>query len=45
MALGTDFNTVASCRLRFRDIFEKPHGRVHGVADVVSRCWSVKQFA
>ncbi|XP_067934908.1 protein fantom-like [Watersipora subatra] len=35
-ALGTDYRTIASCKLRFRDIFDKPHGRVHGVADVIS---------
>lgn len=36
MAVGTDYSTVASCRLRFRDIFDKPQGRVRGVADVIS---------
>lgn len=36
LALGTDYRTVASCKLKFRDIFDKPHGRVHGAADVIS---------
>ena len=35
-ALGTDYRTIASCKLRFREIFDRPHGRVHGVADVIS---------
>jgi len=40
-ALGTDYRTVASSRLRFREIFDKPHGRVHGVADVISKSAAV----
>lgn len=36
LAHGTDYTTIASCKLRFRDIFDKPHGRVHGTADVIS---------
>ena len=36
LAHGTDYTTIASCKLKFRDIFDKPHGRVHGTADVIS---------
>ncbi|XP_013398857.1 protein fantom isoform X2 [Lingula anatina] len=29
-AFGTNYQTVAAGQLKFRDIFDKPHGRVHG---------------
>ncbi|KAL8619480.1 hypothetical protein ACOMHN_011831 [Nucella lapillus] len=29
---GQEFRTVAACQLVFRDLFDKPHGRIHGMA-------------
>ncbi|KAK7114118.1 protein fantom-like isoform X1 [Littorina saxatilis] len=29
---GQDFRTVAACQMVFRDIFDKPSGRIHGLA-------------
>ncbi|XP_076449555.1 protein fantom-like isoform X2 [Babylonia areolata] len=29
---GQEFHTVAACQLVFRDLFDKPSGRIHGVA-------------
>ncbi|XP_033626403.1 protein fantom-like isoform X2 [Asterias rubens] len=34
-AVGTEFRTIAACQLRFRDLLEKPHGRVHGTAQLL----------
>nr|XP_058967650.1 protein fantom-like [Pocillopora verrucosa] len=34
-AFGTDYKTVAACQLKFRDLLEKPHGRVHGTATLI----------
>lgn len=34
-AFGTDYKTVAACQLKFRDLLEKPHGRVHGTAKLI----------
>ncbi|XP_064640394.1 protein fantom-like isoform X3 [Lineus longissimus] len=34
-AFGTDYTTVAVCQLQFKDIFDKTHGRVHGVAQLI----------
>lgn len=34
-AFGTDYKTVAACQLRFRDLLEKPHGRVHSTAKLI----------
>lgn len=34
-AFGTDYKTVAACQLKFRDLLEKPHGRVHCTAKLV----------
>ncbi|XP_046328975.2 protein fantom-like isoform X4 [Haliotis rufescens] len=31
-SFGQDFQTLAVCQLVFRDIFDKPHGRIHGTA-------------
>ncbi|XP_048576646.1 protein fantom-like isoform X2 [Nematostella vectensis] len=36
-AFGTDFKTIAACQLRFRDLLEKSHGRVHGSAKLIGR--------
>ena len=39
-AFGTDYKTVAACQLKFRDLLEKPHGRVHSTAKFIgaNRC-------
>lgn len=29
---GQEYRTVAACQLVFRDLFDKPHGRIHGQA-------------
>ncbi|KAJ7360419.1 Protein fantom [Desmophyllum pertusum] len=34
-AFGTDYKTVAACQLKFRDLLEKPHGRVHSTAKLI----------
>lgn len=34
-AFGTDYKTLAACQLKFRDLLEKPHGRVHGTAKLI----------
>ncbi|XP_071501124.1 protein fantom-like [Diadema antillarum] len=34
-AIGTEYRTVAACQLRFRDLLDKPQGRVHGTAQLV----------
>ncbi|XP_020602821.1 protein fantom-like isoform X2 [Orbicella faveolata] len=34
-AFGTDYRTVAACQLKFRDLLEKPHGRVHSTAKFI----------
>ena len=34
-AFGTDYKTVAACQLKFRDLLEKPHGRVHSTAKFI----------
>jgi len=34
-AFGTDYKTVAACQLKFRDLLEKPHGRVHSTAKLL----------
>ena len=46
-AFGTDYQTVAACQLKFRDLLEKPHGRIHGsakligeVATISGRVWA-----
>nr|KAG5707913.1 hypothetical protein BaRGS_031644 [Batillaria attramentaria] len=31
-SFGQEYRTVAACQLVFREIFDKPHGRIHGVA-------------
>lgn len=31
-SFGQDFRTVAACQMVFRDIFDKPSGRIHGLA-------------
>ncbi|GFN89784.1 protein fantom [Plakobranchus ocellatus] len=31
-SLGQDYSTIAACQMVFRDIFDKPHGRIHGTA-------------
>lgn len=33
-AIGTEYRTIATCRLHFRDIFDKAHGRLHGTVDI-----------
>ncbi|XP_048736763.2 protein fantom-like isoform X2 [Ostrea edulis] len=33
-SLGQDFNTIGACQLVFKDIFDKPHGRIHGSASL-----------
>ncbi|XP_062566792.1 protein fantom-like [Saccostrea cucullata] len=33
-SLGQDFKTVGACQLVFNDIFDKPHGRIHGTANL-----------
>ncbi|KAK6185889.1 hypothetical protein SNE40_008027 [Patella caerulea] len=33
-SFGQDFRTISACRLIFRDIFDKQHGRIHGVASL-----------
>ncbi|XP_077993112.1 protein fantom-like [Glandiceps talaboti] len=33
-ALGTEYKTVAACQLKFRDLLEKPHGRLHGTGQL-----------
>ncbi|XP_077868086.1 protein fantom-like [Saccoglossus kowalevskii] len=32
--LGTEYHTVAACQLKFRDLLEKPQGRLHGTAQL-----------
>lgn len=34
-SFGQDYKTVAACQLVFRDIFDKPHGRIHGTATLI----------
>lgn len=34
-AFGTDYKTVAACQLKFRDLLEKPHGRIHSTAKLI----------
>lgn len=34
-AIGTEYRTVAACQLNFRDLLDKPQGRVHGSAQLV----------
>lgn len=31
-SFGQDYKTIAACQMVFRDIFDKPHGRIHGTA-------------
>lgn len=31
-SLGQDYKTIAACQMVFQDIFDKPHGRIHGTA-------------
>ncbi|KAJ8302489.1 LOW QUALITY PROTEIN: hypothetical protein KUTeg_018885 [Tegillarca granosa] len=31
-SFGQDYRTIAACQLVFKDIFDKPQGRIHGVA-------------
>lgn len=31
-SFGQDYSTVAACQLTFRELFDKAHGRIHGVA-------------
>lgn len=31
-SFGQDYRTVAACQLVFKDIFDKPQGRIHGMA-------------
>ncbi|XP_022337426.2 protein fantom-like isoform X1 [Crassostrea virginica] len=33
-SLGQDFKTIGACQLVFKDIFDKPHGRIHGTASL-----------
>ncbi|ESO82700.1 hypothetical protein LOTGIDRAFT_184477, partial [Lottia gigantea] len=33
-SFGQDFRTISACQLMFKDIFDKPHGRIHGVASL-----------
>lgn len=34
-SFGQDYKTVAACQLVFKDIFDKPHGRIHGTATLI----------
>ncbi|XP_030832103.1 protein fantom isoform X2 [Strongylocentrotus purpuratus] len=34
-AIGTEFRTIAACQLKFRDLLDKPQGRIHGSAQLV----------
>ena len=34
-SFGQDYKTVAACQLVFKDIFDKPHGRIHGTATLL----------
>ncbi|XP_063971772.1 protein fantom-like isoform X2 [Lytechinus pictus] len=34
-AIGTEYRTIAACQLKFRDLLDKPQGRVHGTAQLV----------
>ena len=36
-AVGTDYHTMAACQLRFRDLLDNPHGRVHGTSQLVGK--------
>ena len=36
-SFGQDYITVAACQLMFKDIFDKPHGRIHGVASLTGQ--------
>ncbi|XP_059142176.1 protein fantom-like [Physella acuta] len=33
-SFGQDYKTIAACQMVFRDIFDKPHGRIHGTASL-----------
>ncbi|XP_035828549.1 protein fantom isoform X2 [Aplysia californica] len=33
-SFGQDYSKIAVCQLVFRDIFDKPHGRIHGTASL-----------
>ncbi|XP_041375657.1 protein fantom-like [Gigantopelta aegis] len=33
-SFGQDYVTIAACQLVFKDIFDKPHGRIHGVVSL-----------
>ncbi|XP_076110467.1 protein fantom-like isoform X7 [Mytilus galloprovincialis] len=34
-SFGQDYKTVAACQMVFKDIFDKPHGRIHGTATLI----------
>ncbi|XP_022097495.1 protein fantom-like [Acanthaster planci] len=34
-AIGTEYRTIAACQLRFRDLLDKPHGRLHGTEQLL----------
>ena len=34
-SFGQDYKTVAACQMVFKDIFDKPHGRIHGTASLI----------
>lgn len=36
-AFGTDYKTLAACQLKFRELLEKPHGRIHGSAKLTGK--------
>lgn len=38
-SLGQDFKTIGACQLVFKDIFDKPHGRIHGTASLTGDAW------
>ena len=33
-SFGQDYSKIAVCQLVFRDIFDKPNGRIHGTASL-----------
>ncbi|XP_038049511.1 protein fantom-like isoform X2 [Patiria miniata] len=34
-AIGTEYRTIAACQLRFRDLLDKPQGRLHGTEQLL----------
>lgn len=38
-AFGTDYKTIGACQLKFRELLEKSHGRLHGTVKLIGKVW------